>query len=325
MSLMSPPDTKAALSLSHLRTQGVLPFLGCLYQQVDSLGMHDYACFVLDVNTREFRKISREIPPDSCYGSSGVVLGNRIYIFGGMHRLYIAKENNHVFYLDSDNFENDWVTAPQMTVKRSFPICALLDGKVYVLGNYSAEVFDSRKGMWAPLHRPMQEVSEPVLADSSLGRIFVHDVCTKSLYAYHINDDRWDCLAENYGEWSFHSVIADGVIYSLSPWEGNDNDMFCFSVTYSSLRAYDVHEEKHFSTKWLWSSDSEAMYVPLTAGFFHLDNNMFCLAWHCMADNAIKYIKFSVCKVRGEILAIAEPMTMVSCGFEVIADFSVFK
>ncbi|XVF64557.1 hypothetical protein PTKIN_Ptkin09bG0178300 [Pterospermum kingtungense] len=334
MSSMSP-DTNITLSLSPGNTKGLvedLPFLACFRINSEE---REFKCFVLNVSNGQIRPISKGFP--TAVGSAGVILGSCIYLLGGQCMFRSTYPNrfrplslisDNVFYFDSYNLETDWASGCPMLGGRAFPRPAVLDGKIYIFGTSDgsifAEVFDSSRNTWDPLTPPKQNsidtTSYPVLADSSGCRILVHDDSTKSLYAYHINDGKWECLDENYGQW-YTSVIADGMIYSLSTYP---EDVYCFSGTKCSLRVYDVDGKKHMPTKWLCSS--EELNVPSCAGLFHLGKDKFCVAWYWTFECRFEYIKFSVSKISGEIHATQELVYRTSDEFGASnCDFEFFQ
>lgn len=337
-----------SLSQSSLGTPGVLPFVKhiadsltpdeCDYPRYEC----DYECYVLDSNNCEIRKVLKRFPDAATGFSSFVVLGSCIYVLGGTN--HNSEDSAEFSFLkdvfcfeDSDNnLEKSWENVSYMLSTRSCPRSAVLDGKIYVFGHSIeggfAEVYDTSNRRWASLDdkKPSEIfggtgsffISFPVLADSSHGRILVHNHFTGSLYAYYIDDRNWECVDEKYGKWTAAVVGCGGVIYSLSEYK---NDTYCFKSTYCSLGVYDLGEKKHLSTKWSSDSVPKLRVVCHAAGLFHLGNDEFCLVWQDF--DVIKYMKFNVRKNKdsGEILVIPKPICVAGHGVEGLADFSVIR
>ncbi|XVE52055.1 hypothetical protein DITRI_Ditri02bG0090100 [Diplodiscus trichospermus] len=98
-------------------------------------------------------------------------------------------------------------------------------------------------------------MSKHVLLDSSRSRILAYFPLKKSIYAYNVTTESWECLNDNYDDWSRGSVIVDGVIYRLV---FDEDYYYTYSVKVCFLRAYDVDEKRELFVK---CKKSEEIYA----------------------------------------------------------------
>ncbi|KAK8616388.1 hypothetical protein V6N13_017938 [Hibiscus sabdariffa] len=267
----------------------------------------------LNLETAEISEALTTMPPKARSGASAVALGNRVYLLGGQCERMdptcpdgkINGKNFHshdyVFCFDCEHPDRGWKQAPCMLFPLLRPVAVAAKGKIYAfkgsgLGHF-AEVFDVSGTDWEPLSVPpdlnidTSRVTSPVLFDPPRSRILVHFRSGNGpnpLYAYHVDDESWECLDETFGTtWSEATTLVDGVLYCLT--DPDEETAACLlSDRRCCLQAYDVVEKEWLPVKWL---SKFSVWVPHRCGLYHLGKGHFCFAWYASALGVFEYRK----------------------------------
>ncbi|OMO65832.1 Kelch-type beta propeller [Corchorus capsularis] len=289
--------------------------------------------YILNLEDGTIRSTLMRMPPEARGSSTAVACSNQIYVLGGVcsrDGTCPDGESYHhfhdsVLYFDGNDPEKGWSPGKLMSLARARPSAVSFDSKIYAFGGYRegplAEYLDINdpEKRWYPVLAPSPlfdgDMSYPVVLDSARRRILVHFMSNDSLYAYYVDDNRWCLLKKDFGGWtrSMSAVIVGNVLYTLSTY--GELDFFFFpehdkrSLTAdeptSSLRAYDLGENKALPTRWL--SGGFKGYAPVTSDLVHIGSNNLCLVWLSGVHNTLEYIKFSVTRdSSGEVHATSE-------------------
>ncbi|ESQ51496.1 hypothetical protein EUTSA_v10017616mg [Eutrema salsugineum] len=199
----------------------------CLYAVIFNEETWDYEWYILRRKVNGNRHLV-PIPslPDIPRGVSFVRVGSKIYVFGGSDQNYIA--------LSIDCRSHTMQTLPSMPMPISYTIANIIDGRIYVIGNFDflkvMVVFNTATQMWEP---------EIIKVDIELGNtwrgsvVMAEKMYTRDYgysFVYDPKKSKWDKdEVLNSKKWK-HACVVDDVLYY---YDGEENE----------IRAYDPKQK----------------------------------------------------------------------------------
>uniref|UniRef100_A0A5B6YWF3 FKB95-like N-terminal Kelch domain-containing protein n=1 Tax=Davidia involucrata TaxID=16924 RepID=A0A5B6YWF3_DAVIN len=248
-------------------------------------------------------RLFSKMPHNFHHFSGCVAWGHIIYMFGGDYK----NPSPEVFYLDVRCPDPGWKRGPPMSVGRTRPYAAVIDGKIYVMGdlckrpNPWGEVFDPLLNQWKPLPTiPGKEKDDDdhhVSTHAVLkgGKQFlVHPNCSKCLYLYDVEGESWSVFDDHFGS-------RNG--WLETPCVVVDDIMYCFA---GRVLAYDLVRRRWFSepvkglegrgvSPPLWEKGYGSLERTHHKAFLvHVGNGKLCLFWH--AECEVHCTKFRISK-----------------------------
>lgn len=175
-------------------------------------------------------------PPSAISGHAGAIVGNKVFVCGGMGRVNEGHFFREAWLVDPVN--GAWETLPEPEVARGMAAAAELGGSVYLAGGFlwsgetlsSAERFDLRTRRWsrvAPLLKPRSRLALVALGGTLYAVAGMRGVAhanepinTPSIEAYDAGHDSWHEVGRlNHARHGFACTGWRGRIYVFG---GND-------------------------------------------------------------------------------------------------------
>ncbi len=198
------------------------------------------------------------------------VVGNKLYVVGGNDGI------NTIATMEVlDPLTNEWTPKTPMPTDRGLPVCASVDGKIYVIGgvrgplgspDYSGlktvEVYDTTSNSWSTLaDMPTKRWGSSAVVYN--GKIYVVGGVTffpttvyNSVEVYDPQNGTWNTITQlapmPTARYCFTTCLLDNNIYAIGGWYHSSN-----GPIYDKVEVYNIQNDE-------WHSDN-SLPIPICA------------------------------------------------------------